>query len=576
MSDKKVITRFAPSPTGFIHVGNVRTALYAWLWARKNNGTFILRIEDTDKKREVAGSIEHIKQTLKWLGLDWDEGPNMGESFPRLFNFFFRKHSPYIQSERLEKLNIYKKYAEKLIARGFAYADESSEEEVQKMREQAEAEKRAFLFREYRPENPPEWKLGLPLRFKIKELKRTTWYDIVRGELTAGPEALDDFILIKRDGFPTYNFAHIVDDIEMGVTHVVRGQEFISSTPNYIAVYEALEVKEPVYVTAPPILGVEGTKKMGKRDGAKDTLEYKREGYLPEAMFNFLVFLGWNPGGEKEIMTRKEIISLFDITKIQKSGAQFNEEKLIWMNKEHLKTLKDTEFIKRAKPYINLKIKELKNFETELEFDNFILKFRDRIEIFSQLNKLMLDDITNASSDSDNKIKEMSLGGAEAITKTSKNKETTHSSENQTVLGPNDYLLPLKDPIIDDSTLIIPKDLDSKTTTLYLSKVKDLIEKVDWKRIVDKNDADKENLWTYAGQEGRGKVLWPLRVALSGQIKSPDPFEIMKSIKKEATLRRIENAIKRLETPGKELKAGTQTKTKSHFKNLGQTFTSSN
>ena len=221
MSEQKVVTRFAPSPTGFMHVGGVRTALYAWLLARKNNGQFILRIEDTDKEREVEGSIAHIQDSLKWLGLDWDQGP-------------------YIQSERLD---LYKKYADKLKEKGFAYSDEGA------------------------------------LRFKIIEKKRTDWHDEVWGDLTAGPEALEDFVIIKSDGYPTYNFAHVVDDIEMKVTHVMRGQEFISSTPKFLAVYEALGVKPPFFATTPPILGADGNKKLSKRDGAKDILDYKQEGY---------------------------------------------------------------------------------------------------------------------------------------------------------------------------------------------------------------------------------------------------------------------------------------------------------
>jgi glutamyl-tRNA synthetase len=234
MADNKVVTRFAPSPTGFMHVGNLRTGLFAWLWARKNNGTFILRIEDTDKKREVEGSIEHIKKALRWIGMDWDQGPDIGGPY-----------APYIQSERLD---LYKKYGEKLIEKGLAYADPYTEEQINIWRKESEENKKPFLYREHRPENPPAWDGSKPLRFKIPEIKRHSWVDAVWGELSAGPEALDDFILIKSDGYPTYNFAHIVDDIEMGVTHVTRGQEFISSTPKYLSLYEALGVQPPVFV----------------------------------------------------------------------------------------------------------------------------------------------------------------------------------------------------------------------------------------------------------------------------------------------------------------------------------------
>ncbi|MEO5635061.1 MAG: glutamate--tRNA ligase [Candidatus Paceibacterota bacterium] len=316
---EKVVTRFAPSPTGFMHVGGVRTALYAWLWARKNKGTFILRIEDTDKERSVEGSMEHIMESLKWLGLDWDEGPDNGGP-----------HQPYIQSQRLD---LYKKYALVLIDKGLAYPDPYSEKEVDIYRKNAEIEKRAFLFRDHRPANFWKWDGTRPLRFKVPTIKSYEWHDLVFGDLSAGAEALDDFILIKSDGYPTYNFAHIVDDIEMGVTHVMRGEEFISSTPKYLSVYEAFGIAPPKYATLPLILGSDGKKKLSKRDGAKDLLEYRDDGYLPDAFINFLALLGWNVGDNKEIFTREELIEAFDIERVHKSGAAMSMDKLDWINK---------------------------------------------------------------------------------------------------------------------------------------------------------------------------------------------------------------------------------------------------
>jgi glutamyl-tRNA synthetase len=259
MSTQKIVTRFAPSPTGFMHVGGVRTALFAWLFARKNNGTFILRIEDTDKEREIAGSMEHIIESLKWLNIEWNEGPDIGGP-----------HAPYLQSQRLDS---YKKYALQLIEKGYAYPDPYTKEEVEAFRQKAAEEKRAFLYRDHRPENPGTWDGTKPLRFKVPEVKISKWHDVVRGDLTAGPEALDDFILIKSDGYPTYNFAHIIDDLEMGVTHIFRADEFISSTPKFLSLYEALGIDHPEFVTLPPILGEGGNKKLGKRDGAKDILK---------------------------------------------------------------------------------------------------------------------------------------------------------------------------------------------------------------------------------------------------------------------------------------------------------------
>ena len=252
---KKVVTRFAPSPTGLMHVGGLRTGLFAWLWARKNKGTFILRIEDTDKVREVPGSKEQIMESLSWLGLTWDFGPD--------------KIGPWGSNIQSERLPIYKNYAEKLIAKGLAYPDPFTEEEVEEFRKKAEENKQAFLFRNHRPETFDVWDGTRPLRFKVSELKRYEWHDEVRGTLSAGMEALDDFVLIKADGFPTYNFCHIVDDIEMGVTHVMRGEEFIAATPKFLSLYEALGAEPPIFATLPPILGESGTKKLSKRDGAK-------------------------------------------------------------------------------------------------------------------------------------------------------------------------------------------------------------------------------------------------------------------------------------------------------------------
>ena len=524
MPDKKVVTRFAPSPTGFMHVGGVRTALYAWLFAKKNNGQFILRIEDTDKEREVEGSIEHIQKSLKWLGLNWGQGPDIGGP-----------HAPYIQSERLE---LYKKYAKTLIEKNLAYADPYTEEEVQKWREEAEANKKPFLYREHRPayakasagkpENPPVWDGTQPLRFKIPEIKSYKWNDVVWGELSAGPEALDDFILIKSDGYPTYNFAHVVDDIEMKVTHVVRGQEFISSTPKFLSLYEALNVAPPLFVTTPPIMGANGKKKLSKRDGAKDILDYEKEGYLPETMINYLAFLGFNPGGEKEVYTPEELIEVFDLNKIQRSGAQWSDDKLNWLNKEHMKKLTDSEFIEKAKLFIDLEIQTIKKL-SEPELNNLLFQFRGRITKFGDLNGLIQGSIntTNSSAIS---------ASTEYLTNSSSSREKT-----VIVSGPSDYLLSSRDPIISDVKLLIPKDLKNDEVVLCLRNVKDLIEKNNWEKIIEKNE--ENDLWVYAGKEGRGKVLWPLRVALSGEQKSPDPFEIMKVIGKDAVLRRIDNAI---------------------------------
>ncbi|MDO4753066.1 MAG: glutamate--tRNA ligase [Candidatus Saccharibacteria bacterium] len=324
---KTITTRFAPSPTGYIHIGNVRSAIYPYLLARQNNGRMILRIEDTDRERYVEGATELIEDTLKWLGLDWDEGPIVGG-----------KNGPYFQSERLD---IYHTWVKKLIKEGRAYADSTPPDKIDEYRQQCNKQKVPFLYRNFRPKNLDfEFKEGVPIRF-LSNPKERKWTDAVMGEMTAGPEVQDDIILIKKDGYPTYNFAHIVDDALMGVTHVMRGVEYLSSTPNYLALYEAFGLEVPVLVSLPHILAPTGNKKLGKRDGAKSVTEYRDDGILAEAMLNYLACLGWNDGTEQEIYTKTELIERFSLDKIQTSGARYDETKLLWMNGQWIRRIFD-------------------------------------------------------------------------------------------------------------------------------------------------------------------------------------------------------------------------------------------
>lgn len=368
-------TRFAPSPTGYIHVGNVRTALYTYLIARKHQGDFILRIEDTDQARFVDGAEELILKTLNWLGLDWDEGPNLGNT-EEVGNF-----GPYHQTDRRE---IYLKWAKKMIDEGLAYADPYTPEQVQAFRDQAKTEKRAFLYRDHRPENPPEWQLGMPLRFKVPEIKRYSWQDAVMGELSAGPEALDDFILIKADGLPTYNFAHIIDDFEMKITHVIRGSEYIASTPKYLSLYEALKIEPPILAHVPHIMAPTGNKKLGKRDGAKSITEYQKEGILPEAMLNFLAQLGWNDGTEQEIFSKEELIEKFSLDRVQKSGARFDEQRLIWLNGQWIRSLDLADLYNRCEDFWG---EESNNAEESYKKQVLALA-QDRLKTLQDLPKL--------------------------------------------------------------------------------------------------------------------------------------------------------------------------------------------
>lgn len=329
-------TRFAPSPTGYLHVGGIRTALFAWLLARQQGGQFILRLEDTDKKREVPGASQHLMDSLRALGLDYDEGPDIGGPA-----------GPYRQSDRLER---YQQWAQQLIDAGRAYADPYTAQQVQEFREQAQAAKRPFLYRNHRPDQPPVWDGSTPLRFK-SDPKPYAWHDAVMGDLSAGPEVIDDFVLVKSDGYPTYNFAHICDDADMAISHVIRGQEFIASTPNYLNLYEALGVRPPILATMPHILGPDGNKKLSKRDGAKDVLDYIRDGYLPDALVNFIASLGWNDGSEQEIFSRQQLIDSFSLERVQRSGARFDERRLLWMNGHYLRETPLDELYELASGY---------------------------------------------------------------------------------------------------------------------------------------------------------------------------------------------------------------------------------
>ena len=321
----KVVTRFAPSPTGYIHIGNLRSAIYPYLLAKQNEeGSYILRIEDTDQARYVEGATELIEDTLQWIGLDWDEGPIKGGD-----------HGPYFQTQRKE---IYIEWAKKLIAKGRAYADPTPSEQIAKYREETNKAKKAFLYRNYRPENTPEWEPGIPLRFKA-DPKDRDYHDEVFGDLHMGPETQDDIILIKADGLPTYNFAHIVDDATMGITHIFRGQEYLPSMGNYLALYEALGIDTPKFVHLPHILAPAGNKKLGKRDGAKSAVDYRADGILPEAMLNFLACLGWNDGTEDEIYSKQDLIEKFSLDRIQRAGARYDEQKLIWLNGQWIRRL---------------------------------------------------------------------------------------------------------------------------------------------------------------------------------------------------------------------------------------------
>lgn len=336
-NNQKLRTRFCPSPTGFMHVGGVRSAIFDYLLAKKTGGEFILRTEDTDKKREVQGAKEHALKSLEVMGITPDESYQDGGEY-----------GPYVQSERTE---IYKFWAQKLVDMGRAYVDNTSTEDLQKLREEAQKNKVPFLYRNYRPENTPEWDGTQTLRFK-SEPKAYTWSDEVMGELSSKEESIDDFIIMKSDGLPTYNFAHIVDDYEMKISVIIRGQEFLSSVPNYLNLYEALGIKKPLLATVPHILAPSGGKKLSKRDGARDVLSYIDEGYLPEALLSFIVTMGWNDGTEQEVFTHDELVEKFSLSQVGKSGARFDEKRLLWVNGMFIRELSIEELYEKSKNFL--------------------------------------------------------------------------------------------------------------------------------------------------------------------------------------------------------------------------------
>lgn len=485
--NQKIVTRFAPSPTGFMHIGGVRTALFAYLFARKNNGIFILRIEDTDKEREVAGSIDHIQNSLKWLDINWDYGPD--------------KPGPFGSCIQSERLPTYLEYAKKLIEKGLAYPDPYTQDELAAFRKKAEEEKRPFLFRDHRPEKFEEWDGKKSLRFKVPIIKRYKWTDAVRGELEAGEEALDDFILIKGDGYPTYNFAHIIDDLNMNVTHIMRGEEFISSTPRFLSLYDALEIPYPVFVSLPTILRDDKTKKLGKRDGAKDILEYKNEGYLPETMINFLALIGWNPGTEQEIFSREELIKAFSVEQIQKSGGVFNEEKLNWMNKEHMKHLPQSVVIKAVLERLSIGTPIAGN---ALLKDEEFLK-RVTPTIFEHISKW---------------------------------------ADINMMIEAGQLLYFFNSPHYDADLLLWNGKIKKEDVQKHLVWTKKALSNATAESFASP-DSIKAVIFDYATEAGRGNVLWPLRVALSGLEKSPDPFTLIYVLGKNESIDRIDRALKK-------------------------------
>ena len=341
---EKTRTRFAPSPTGYMHIGNLRTAIFEYLIAKHDNGNFILRIEDTDQNRKVEGAVDFIYNTLALCGFKIDEGP-----------FNEGKYGPYIQSERLD---LYKKYAHELVEKGSAYYCFCSEERLERLREVASLNKQAFMYdgccRNLTKEEVEEKiKNGEPyvIRQKMPKEGETIINDVVYGEVIIDNSVLEDQILLKSDGYPTYNFANVIDDHLMNITHVVRGKEYLDQTAKYNLLYEAFGWEKPIYVHVAMVLGEDGTK-LSKRNGDASFMDLYNEGYLPEAIVNYLVLLGWSPESNQEVFSIEELIKEFNPKRISKSSSQYDAKKLNWFNAIYIKQMELDKYIEFILPFL--------------------------------------------------------------------------------------------------------------------------------------------------------------------------------------------------------------------------------
>lgn len=372
----KVRTRYAPSPTGYMHIGNLRTAIFEYLLAKKYDGSFILRIEDTDQQREVEGAIDFIYKTLELCGFVIDEGPNNDKGY-----------GPYIQSERKA---IYKKYAEELVEKGKAYYCFCSEEELNAMRERANQRHKPFLYdgrcsrlsKEKIKENLAN---GVPyvIRQKMPKTGVTVVDDIIYGKIKIDNSILDDQILLKSDGFPTYNFANVIDDHLMEITHVIRGKEYLDQTAKYNLLYEAFGWEKPIYAHVAMVLGEDGNK-LSKRNGDASFMDLYNEGYLPAAIVNYLSLLGWSPTTNQEVFTMDELIKNFDETRISKSSSQYDVKKLKWFNAQYIKKMSDEEYLSWIKKFFTQDVSD----KSEEWVDKLLLIYKDHLNYGNEINEL--------------------------------------------------------------------------------------------------------------------------------------------------------------------------------------------
>ena len=480
----KVRTRFAPSPTGRMHVGNLRTALYTYLIAKHEGGDFILRIEDTDQERLVEGAVDIIYRTLEKTGLLHDEGPDKDGGY-----------GPYVQSER-QKAGIYMEYAKKLVEKGEAYYCFCTQERLDSLKKTVNGEE-IMVYDKHclnlsKEEVEANLKAGMPFVIRQNNPREgtTTFHDDIYGDITVDNSELDDMVLIKSDGFPTYNFANVVDDHLMGITHVVRGNEYLSSSPKYNRLYDAFGWEIPVYVHCPTITNEEH-KKLSKRSGHSSFEDLIEQGFLTEAVVNFVALLGWSPAGNQEFFTLEELVKEFDYHNMSKSPAVFDMTKLRWMNGEYMKKMDFDSFYELAKPYLEEVIKK------PLDLKKIAAMVKTRIEVFPDIAPQI------------------------------------------------DFFEAL--PEYDPEMYVHKKMKTTKETAL--ETLKDVLPILEAQEDYS-NDALYAALSGYVTEKGvkTGFVMWPIRTAVSGKQMTPaGATEIMEVLGKEESLNRIRKGIKLLE-----------------------------
>jgi len=507
LNTQNLRVRIAPSPTGLVHIGNLRTILYNYLFAKHYKGKFLIRIEDTDQTRKVPGAVENLLRVLDWAGIEGDEGPYLTKDGKLKERGEF---GPYTQSQRLE---IYQKYIQDLLDKNKAYYCFCSKERLDSVRAEQEKNKQTPKYDNFcrdlaKDEVQSLLKQGVPhvIRFRMPENKEVVCDDLIRGEIIVNTKNLDDYVLMKADGYPTYHFANVVDDHLMKITQVLRGEEWIASTPKHVLLYEAFGWQAPQFAHLPQLLNKQ-RKKLSKRDGDSSVSDFVASGYLKEALLNFIALLGWNAGTEQEIYTAVELVNQFSLDNVHKAGAVFDVDKLDWINGIYIRESSDAQFLELAKPYLEkAELLTFANNKIIVNETEETLKSSDLTKILS-LEKARIKKLSELPAAIDFMFKDHLDYNTEALIWKKSNKEETENN------------LKLVQGVIND--------LDENNFSL------DKIESA-LKELIQSKSLDT------------GSVLWPLRYALSGKDKSPGPFELVSALGKTKTLSRIESALKLL------------------------------